>query len=147
MCIFSNLSRKQYRDNLNTPTQILQFAKRTWYVRHKLLKFSFKIVLAAQSEREKSTLMVNSNSERRNEYTELFQHPAVHKFQFSSMAWKFCLEKGSNGKMTGNRELIDFREPLFKSAFVSHILSPSYPMPPVGRRTLYISRLAGSSSV
>lgn len=67
--------------------------------------------------------MVNSNSEKRNEYTELFEHPAVHKLQFSSMGWKFCLEKGSNGKMTGNWGLIDFREPLLRDAFVFFIFS------------------------
>lgn len=90
--------------------------------------------------------MVNSNSERRDEYTELFQHPAVQKLQFSSMAWKFCLEKGSNRKMTGNRGLIDFREPLLKSAFVFLYSLLSYPLLTVGTRPLYILRPVGSSS-
>lgn len=50
------LSRKQYRDNLNTPTHILQFAKRTWYVRHKLLKFSFKLSWQPKVNKRKAHL-------------------------------------------------------------------------------------------
>lgn len=73
--------------------------------------------------------MVNSNSERRNEYTELFQHPAVQKLQFSSMAWKFCLEKGSNGKMTGNRGLVTLESHYLNvllSLILSFLLSPAF---------------------
>lgn len=46
--------------------------------------------------------------------------------------------------MTGNRGLIDFREPSFKDAFVSDSLS-SYPLLSAGRGTLYISRLVGGA--
>lgn len=61
--------------------------------------------------------MVNSNSERRNKYPALFQHSAVHKLQFSSMAWNFS-EKGSHGKMIGTGALIDFRRILLRTGFI-----------------------------
>ena len=62
--------------------------------------------------------MVNSNSERRNKYPALFQHSAVHKLQFSSMAQNFFSEKGSHGKMIGTGALIGFRRILLRTGFI-----------------------------